>query len=259
MSSASNKFITNKEAVPVIKSDVFSGHEEQRFALGVFSSEDVLKYGSDTIEQAYLRLRANTYIDQTGMLKDEVKRADGTELDEDDERSTHFIVLENRLGEVAVFACARLIQKIVDEGEAALPIEEFFPEAFAEQEAPCGSTEVSRFIVRHDEIPHCRSAKKALMAALVAYSINNNFKSMFGVIEPGFERDLKLMRAPTRRIAEPKEVPEYNDKNLGIEVDQEGIRRRLGEELFKSMSLKVGSLSYWGQILPDDSRDVVLK
>lgn len=114
MSSAGNRYLTNKEAVPLVSGDVFSNHEDKRFALGVFSHDDILSYESNPLVKGYLQLRANVYIDQTKMLENKKKRPDGTELDEDDERSMHFVVFENRIDRVAVFACMRLIEKIAD-------------------------------------------------------------------------------------------------------------------------------------------------
>ncbi|MGE5327753.1 MAG: hypothetical protein ACM3KH_00285, partial [Thiobacillus sp.] len=87
MSSASNKFISNEQAVPIIDSEVFKGHENNRFALGVFGPDDVISYTPGSLAEAYLKLRANVYVDQTGMLSEQTKRVDGTELDGDDERS----------------------------------------------------------------------------------------------------------------------------------------------------------------------------
>lgn len=249
MPSVSNKFISNQQAVPVIDSDIFCGHEDKRFALGVYSSEDILSYQPKSINRAYLRLRANVYIDQTGMLEKDLKLIDGTELDKDDERSTHFVVIENKIGKVATFACMRLIEK-TSQNNALLPIEEFFPEAFDEP-APINSIEVSRFIVRHDIAKYARIAKKELMTASLAYALNNKLGPVFGVVEPEFERDLKLMKLPLRRIAEPKLVEEYNDHNLGFEIDKYEFSRRLGDAAVNSMNVPVGNFAYWG-IMPKD-------
>jgi len=246
MSSAENKFISNEEAVPVIDCDIFSSHEDSRFALGVLRPNDVMSYKPESLAQAYLRLRANVYVDQTGMLTNpEVKRLDGTELDKDDERSTHFIVVENRLGKAAVFACGRMIEKT--DMDDPLPIETFFPDAFTFP-ASLKTTEVSRFISRHDEPRHSMIAKKELMTAGLAHSLTNNLGPVLAVVEPKFERDLRLMRVPVKNIAQPRMVMEYNDENLGIEIDMIKLQQRLGEEAVKKMTVPVGSYVYWGQI-----------
>ena len=251
MSSAGNKYITNEEAVPVIDSDIFLGHEDKRFALGVFSADDILSYKPDTVEQAYLKLRSNVYIDQTKFLDNNIRRVDGTELNKDDERSTHFVIVENLIGRVAVFACMRLIQKNNMDPCSALPIEDLFPDAFVSP-APKNSVEVSRFIVRHDESRNCRVAKREIMAAGLSHTFSNDLGPIYGIIELGFERDLSMMKVPTRRVADPRLLSEYNSENIGIEVDKHGFKDRIGEDTINRMNIPVGSFGYWGHMSKDD-------
>jgi len=254
MSSASNKYITNEEAVPIIRSDIFSGHEDSRFAIGVLDKGEILSYAPGTIAQAYLKLRANVYVDQTGMLDHSVKRPDGTELDEDDERSIHFVSLENRMGGVAVFSCMRFILKDTIDGKP-LPIEQFFSEVFIEP-APVNSIEVSRFIVRHDNIKQSMLAKKKMITTGLAYVADNNLGPIFGVVEPGFERDINFMKLPNHRIASPKLVHEYNDYNLGIEIDRVGAINRMGEVTIRDMALNSGMFKYWGRVSSEANKDL---
>jgi len=249
MSSAANKFISNEEAVPVFDSDIFTGHEDSRFALAVLGPDEVVSYKPGSLAEAYLKLRANVYVDQTGMLEGEVKRNDGTELDADDERSTHFVVCENRIGKAAVVACMRLIEKT--DSRDILPIEDFFPDAF-EVPAPTKSIEVSRFIVREDEAKLARLAKIELITAGLAHAVIHQLGPIYGVAEPMFERDLRLMRMPIRRIADPKLVPEYNDDNLGFEIDKAGLVQRIGEFAVKRMTIPEGSVGYWGEMVDED-------
>lgn len=247
MSSIANRFISKEEATPILADNmVFSKHPDSRFALGVFSSDNVLSYKPNSIEEAYLKLRANVYVTQTGMLPSEVVRQDGTELDENDERSTHFVVFENRnLGKVAVVACLRLIEK---KDESILPIENFFPEVFEDSAAPEESVEVSRFIVSHNEVRQAKIITREMMSACLAHIVLNELGPVFGVVEPIFERGLKCMGVPVNRIAKPKLVPEYNDKNLGLEIDCIEFKHRIGEEALKRMTVATGSFSYWGQM-----------
>jgi N-acyl-L-homoserine lactone synthetase len=249
MSSASNKFISNEEAVPVIDGELFKGHEDSRFALAVLGPDDVLSYKPGSLAEAYLKLRANVYVDQTGMLEHGVKRQDGTELDADDERSTHFVVCENRMGSAAVVACMRLIEKT--DSRDILPIEDFFPDAF-EVPAPTKSIEVSRFIVREDEAKLARRAKIELITAGLAHAVGHQLGPIYGVAEPMFERDLRLMRMPIKRIAEPKLVPEYNDNNLGFEIDKVSLVQRIGEVAVRKMTVPEGSIAYWGEMVEDE-------
>lgn len=244
VSSANNKFISNTEAVPIINSTIFKGeNEDSRFALGVIGSEDLLKYKPGSIPEAYLKLRANVYGIQTGMLDLRKIGSDGTDVDIDDERSTHIVILENKIGRMALFACMRLIKKGGD--EKPLPIEEFFPESF-ETPAIENSTEVSRFIVRHDDRRQCRMIKGTLMTAGLAQIYREELSPILAVVEPSFERDLRLMKVPVARIAEPKVVEEYNDKNLGIEIDKINFRKVLGESAVDRLMIPVDEYTFWG-------------
>lgn len=249
-----SKYIPNKEAVPLIDSDIFIGHEDKRFALGVFDGDNISSYKTDSIEQAYLKLRSNVYIDQTRFLDNTSRQLDGTEVNEDDERSTHFVVVENLMGKIAVFACMRLIQKMDDSEKSKLPVEKLFPEAFTTQSAPINSVEVSRFIARHDEPRHCMVAKRELITAGLAHTVAHDLGPIFGIIELGFERDLSMMKIPLERIADPKMIEEYNSKNIGIEVNKLGLKERLGEEAISRMNIPVGSFGYWGHMSKNDGR-----
>ncbi len=243
MSSANKKYISPQEAIPIVKSDVFLNNDRDRYALSVIGAQDVLSYQPGSIAHGYLQLRANVYIDQTNMLEDSNRLPDGAELDDDDERSSHFVILENRgLGRVAVIACMRLIVKEIDKS-ANLPIEEFFPEAFS-QEAPLKSAEVSRLISCHENAKIKRMANFAVMSAGVAYAIKNDLEPVYGVIEPILETFLKRVKLPITRIADPKNLEEYNDDNLGIEIDKFGFRKHLGEKAIDQMMIPAGSVLF---------------
>lgn len=246
MKSTNNKFITHADAVPIIESNIFLGREDQRFALGVLSSEAVLSYQPNSVEEAYLKLRANVYIDQTGILHQHAKRHDGTELDKEDHHSTHFVVLENLIGRTTLFACMRLIEKIAH-SDTNLPIEDFFSNGLTVRPTH-NSTEVSRFIVRHNDRKQALTAKMKLMTASLAYSYKNNLGPIFGVVETNFERDLRIMKVPIHRIAEPKLINKYNSHNIGIIIDKEAAKNILGESTVNELSMPIGSFHYWGNL-----------
>jgi N-acyl-L-homoserine lactone synthetase len=246
MSSLNNKYISNQEAVPVIDSDVFADYPDRRFAIGVFSPEKVINCQPNSIEQAYLKLRANVYIDQTRMLDEDVRRIDGTELDDDDERSVHFAVLENRLGKTAVFACLRLIEK-TNQNSAALPIEKFFPDTFLEP-APINSIEVSRFIVRHDNNRLARLALIKMIQTGFTYADENDFGPALATVGPAFERDLKLANIPTHRITEQRFIPKYKDDNLGLMINMDEFKQWATKMNMESGQITVDSFRYWGNL-----------
>lgn len=242
MTIVSNSAKTNQEAVPQIDGNVFVDNIESRFAIAVFDGNDVVSDKPIDLIRAYLQLRANVYIDQIGVLDAEHRRSDGAEIDEDDERSTHFVLLENRLaiGKIAVFGCMRFIEKN-SENNAKLPIETFFPENF-EQPVENGGVEVSRFIVRHDEPRQRGRAKINLIRTGSAYLLRNNFSPIYSTIETNFERDLRSVGVPIENITESKYLEEYGKTwNHGTQFDVEGLRKLIGDKAIYDLAIEKGS------------------
>jgi len=249
MSAVNNKNISCLEAAPVISGDLFYGHENQRFAMGVYSPEDILNYKPNSMSEAYLKLRANVYIDRTGILKDSYRRDDGTEIDKNDERSTHLIVFENRLlGMSAIFACMRLIEKSSE--DQPLPIEELFSKDFLVP-APDKSVEVSRLIVCHENARCAYDTNRRLMISGLSHVLKNNLGPVFGIVEPDLAKGLSLMGVPISEVAKPRAVGGYPGENLGIEIDALGYKKRLGEKAVNYMTTEVGNIKYWGTIPKD--------
>lgn len=254
MSLSNNNTIPNSEIVPIIGGDVFSDFPDKRFAVGVFSGERGMSDIQNPVIQGYLKLRANVYIDQTGIL-DESARVDGMERDEDDERSTHFVVLENVMGMAAVFACMRLIEKSLTD-DSPLPIEDFFPESFR-QPAPIGSIEVSRFIVRHDLPEYRMKTRSRLITTGLALAIRNGLEPIYATIEPELEKSLNSSGVKTRRISHSKIIPEYHSSNFGVEIDKTKLHLAVGgQRVVEAMTVLPGSFGYWGYV-SDVDRDVV--
>jgi len=237
---------TFKNIVPQISGDLFSENPESRFTINVLSGKEVVADTPSPLVQAYLKLRADVYIDQIRVLEEERRRQDGTEIDDDDERSTHFVLLENKLGEVAVFGCMRLIEKS-RQHNAPLPIEEFYPESFPKP-ARNGAIEVSRFIVRHPEQRQRSRAKFNLIRAGLVHSLANNLGPIFATIEPEFERDLRVSGVPTVRVTEPKFIEEYNTTNFGISVDKIALKQAMDAQNLTPDSLNTPGELFWGTV-----------
>ena len=251
MSSANNKFISNQQAIPIIPCDIFNNQINKRFALVMLGPEEVANYQTNDIAAAYLRLRANVYIDQTRMIECSHRRNDGTELDEDDLRSMHFIVLENRVGKVGVFACMRLIQK-TEEMNSPLPIEEFFDDSDEfKNPAIVGSIEVSRFIVRHEKPIYGMIAKKQLITTGMAYLSAKMLGPIYAVVESEFERAITMAKLETKRIAKAKIVPEYNDLNLAITISRDAYEKRIGKGNLLKQYLAPGTCKHWGEMVTE--------
>lgn len=245
----SSKFLneSNESNEPgiIVESDLFNSADSARFALGIFSSSRMLSYEDGSVEQAIFRLRSKVYIDQEGYLDDSTKNEDGTEIDVDDRRSKQVFVVENRGPQlVAAVACGRLVVK----DGSPLPVEKFFPEVFC-PELPTGSVEISRFIARHQDPYLNIDLQKSLMAAGVGHVDSEKLGSMYAVVDPYFERGLKLMlRSAVRRSSDLKYIKEYNTENYAIEIVGSGVKSRLGKEAVERFTPLVDeSIVYWNR------------
>lgn len=254
--SVYNKFISNEQAVPVIESNIFVSDPNRRFALTVIGKGETPESGNEDVFDAYLRLRANVYIDQTQMLEAELRRADQTEMDHDDARSLHIAVVENRspirdtlrndLSRTAVVGAMRVIEK--EEGrDDKLPIEEFFGEELDEV-TPVGSVEISRYIIRHENMGHTKMIRSLMHATALAYIVQNDLGPTLAVVEPELERSLQKQGVPITRIAEPKIVPKYNDTNLGIRIHTDRYADQFGRDIIDSINTKPDTYTFWGDV-----------
>lgn len=241
----SSKFLNeNGESGVIVRSNLFDGMENARFALGVFGPDRMLAYEYNSVEQSIFRLRSKVYIDQEGYLDSSTKNIDGTEIDNDDQRSRQVFVVENRGPQlIATVACGRLVVK----DNVPLPVEKFFPETFI-PELPIGSVEISRFIAQHQDPYINIDLQKSLMAAGVGHVSSEELGSMHAVVDPQFERGLRLMlRSAIRRSSDLRYIKEYNTENYAIEIIGDGVRSRLGREAVDRFTLPVDSFVYWNR------------
>lgn len=241
--TVNNKFIQNIEATPLVETNVFDEDRSRRFALVAFGTG---VRENDELFSSYLKLRANVYVHQTGILSEGALRIDGTEMDEDDERSSHFLVLENKLGAAAAVACIRLIEKSA-EYPAPLPIETVFPEVFRDNEPGLNSVEVSRFISRLDSAAQQLSTISELFKSGLARINQENLGPVFAIVEEELEQSLKFMGAHPRRLADPLYVHRYNSSNVGIEMNTSAMTEAFGADEIQSMDVSDGSVRYWGK------------
>lgn len=238
-------FISNQEAIPVIETDIFEKNKGNPLAIARVRTEDVLS-GDNPVALGYSQLRANVYIDQTGMLDSSYRREDGGEDDVDDGRSIHFVGLEDRgNGTAAVTAAMRLIYKSFEHSEA-LPIEELFAKELEGTSAPSGSFEVSRYISKNENRRHAILSKLAIIGSGLAHAVEHQWGPCFAVVEPPIESDLDRLGVPVVRIAEPRYIPEYNDINVGIEINLTEHTRRLGARVVKSLYIEDDAVRFFG-------------
>lgn len=209
--------------IPRVETDIFMGHEDARFAVGILAVNSEALAGREREFHGYLRLRANVYALQKHMIPDDHVREDGTEIDIDDGRSVHYGVVENIGGNAGrIVASMRLIIKS-ENNPAPLPIETFFPEVFDGKPSPYGSTEASRYICRHPDPVVENSLTWPVFSGALSYIIQHGITPTYGVIEPFLEKRFKRRQVPFKRIAEPRFVDEYAAENLGVEIDTEKL------------------------------------
>lgn len=215
---------SRKQSIPVIDSDVFRADESKsaRFAMGVVAVDDKIVNGFEREFVGAAKLRANIYTEK-GFISPEDLQEGGFELDRDDERSVHFVVLER----VAKSALARVVSNmrlIVKRDNTPLPVENFCPDIFDEGAAAYGSTEVSRLISRHEDPVTQQVLKWPMFIAGVQYVDANNLGPVYGLLESQLTDSLRAQSVPLNPLAEAKYIEEINATKQPIEVDVEGLK-----------------------------------
>lgn len=220
--------ITNSMVIPSIETDLFRGHEDVRFGIGLLAVGSVALPGRESALDGYHILRGGVYARQTRMISTDLLNRDGSEYDRDDSRSAHFGVIENSIDGQRVVGAMRLIIK-APRDPRELPIEQFFPEAFDPSEpAPLLSIEVSRYIARHEVRAIERLLTNPMLTASLAHVISHDLGPTYAVVESLTRRRLIGQGIPVRDIAPQKFVKEYADKNLAIHIDTEQLAITMG-------------------------------
>ncbi len=233
----------NYSTFSLADSTIFSGNDEKRFAITTLNPHSHASNES-TLPYAYHKFRADVYIDQLGILDDGARTMDGVELDEDDERAQHFIVVENKLGSAALIACMRLITK--EEEAGLLPVESVFSDIHRDAPAEVGSVEVSRFITRHDNSSERAEARTMMLASALAYVDHHNLGPAYAIIEPELERHLLAIGVPLERLSEYRWLNEYGSDNASVRIDTLEMTRRFGGEAVGRSLLLEEEWKFWG-------------
>lgn len=218
--------LSHEAIIPSFTSEIFRDNPDAQFATGLVGYGLSAYPGRDDVFDAYLRLRANVYIDKAKMLSPDARLENGGELDSDDARSAHFAVVENMGDYQRVVASMRVIHG----GEMGkLPIEEFFPEIPFSTNHTGSAIEISRYICQHEDPKTQDGLKWKLYPAALAYIMRNGLGPTYAVVEPFLEAQFKDKRVniPVDRVAEPKFVPEYNDVNLGIIIHTDQLTKNM--------------------------------
>lgn len=203
------------QVIPIVESDIFKLNDESQFAIAQVTPKEL----SDMREfDGAARLRANTYLSE-GFVKPEELDENGTELDDDDIRSNHYLMFERTAVQslVRVVGNLRLVTK-TDEYSESLPVERYFPESFPEL-TPIGSVEVSRLIARHEDARVQSMLKWPMFIAGYKHVIGSDGGPVYGLMTRVLARQLSLQGVPLTSMAEPRYIEEINATKHPVEVD----------------------------------------
>lgn len=232
--STFEQYIPNSSVIPAVESNIFSASPDSSFALAKIAVGGQALSQREQLYEASFWLRRSVYVEQTKQLDPSDLDEVGRDRDSDDERSVSFGILENKgVGRVALTGFYRLIGKGNDagheaSGEEVLPVERFFPEVFKNAPAPKGSLEISRFISRHED-RHVQNALTRRAYFMIAnYIAARELGPAYAVIEPGYERLMKMTGLSIKRIGEPVHVEKYKGVNIPIEADPHATIQQFG-------------------------------
>lgn len=226
--NAGGSAISNTDVIPVIASDLFAGDTPDEFAAGMIGKGTASLPGRSREFNGYLRLRASVYLRQMHMLPPDAESPDGTERDEEDARSLHFGVFARAGDGARVVASMRLIHKS-EAPDQPLPVEQLFPEAFAEGPAPASSIEISRLISRHEDGETQYLLKWPMVAAALSYAASQGFPPTYALVRPSLAAKLTACGVDVRQISQPRLIPEFGEEYVAIAIDAEALARRMGQ------------------------------
>lgn len=231
--------VRNADVTPPVHADVFEGHASCRFAL--ISLGCGLK--ANPVYTSYLDLRTGVYTVQTGMLDPEAL-VYGVDIDDDDDRSTAFLVVENRhAGPVAV-ACLRVIERLGSENRP-LPADALFG-----LNLQSGGAEVSRYIGRLDEPEHQARALRELWRSSIAHVLQIGVdEHVYAIVERPLERVLRIAGVGITRVADSIWLEEYQGVNVAVKLDPIVSAANLGGLAeIEDLDVSEGAVRFWGTV-----------
>lgn len=240
----------HRRRIPTIPSSVFEDHGDSRFAIGIAAIGSKIVSGRENEFNGAVQLRVRTYLDK-GWVTPESLDEHGTEIDADDGRSVHFVVLER----TTVVSAARVVgnMRLIVKGanDSILPIEEHYPEVFAGSAVALpASTEVSRLIGQHEDVNVQRHIKWPLFIAGVQYVQQQKLGTAYGLLEPNLAQALAAQSVPIAPIAEAKYVKAINSVKQPVEIDVPRLSQYIHATGNFGVDLSDGSFSYFD--LPSD-------
>jgi len=210
------------------------GHGDERYENERYQS----------LVDTYHLLRGNIYGAHGYLGHSEV--IDGREYDEDDARSSHYLVLKRQLVGALAIGSMRIIEK--KDGNP-LPVEQYFKTAFPEP-AQDGAYEASRLIsVETDMRQQLRITSELFRigwARLLQTKPEGTESTVYGVIGEDLEAALTPSRLGVRtiRLADPAPVP-YGTDDLPVRIDGTVLEEIHGVEALRTENVAVGAVRSW--------------
>jgi hypothetical protein len=210
---------------PEVSNRIFEDQSDAAFWVGKVAVDGIAIH-SDYYDGTTL-FRGNIYTNLGFISPDKVDDM-GREIDEDDERSTQFAVIENlkEKNSSRIVGSGRVIIKTAS-GQP-LPIEKHFPELFEASPIAPHNTEISRFIAQHENPNRQHRVALSLIRAMALYTAKQEFETDYCMIEESLLRHLGSLGLPTKQLGAPKDVEE-----LGGELYPVGIKPA---EIIKSVT-----------------------
>ncbi|HZJ34585.1 MAG TPA: hypothetical protein VFD55_01045 [Candidatus Angelobacter sp.] len=230
--------------IPVVESKVFVDRPGIRFAIGEVAVNGAIvnTYNNEFFGAA--QLRANIYLSK-GFVKSDELNDNGTELDRNDSRSAHFVVLERGTTDTKarVVGNMRLVIKC-PENSAPLPVENYYPEVFLDNPLPISSVEVSRLIARHEDLQVQNSLKWPLFIAGYKYVKHNKLGPVCGLLSPALTRHLKMQHVPVSAITDEKYVEAINATKQPVYINVPLLGRIIDITGDQGIDVAKGGFSY---------------
>lgn len=195
---------------PEVPYSTFEDSAESKYWVGRVDDSSL----DGSLLNAIGKFRANVMVREMGFLPAQVLDSSGFEFDQEDKRSTHFVVIENTSDTLEkrarLVGYCRLILK--DSIDSLLPIENQFAEIFKDNPAKSGSLEVSRFISRHEEDITQHTIGLAVIRAMTYHALRQDIDSAYYEIEKPLYNLLRYIGLPMAQLGSSKEVIEPGGK-----------------------------------------------